>query len=73
MNFNNRQDLIDDIREWASNDETSYRNWIRPTIIFTAGNDLSYFDRIDEWQKNRPRCRRPLFLLYGPAYERWTG
>ena len=40
MNFNNRQDLINDIREWATNDEISYRNWIRPTIILSAGQDL---------------------------------
>lgn len=65
MNFNHRQDLIDDIREWASNDETSYRNWIRPTIIFTAGNDLNYYDRIDEWQKTVPVVAARYFSCMG--------
>lgn len=37
MNFNNHQELIDDIREWATNDEISYRNWIQPTIILWQG------------------------------------
>ena len=54
MNFNDRQDLINDIREWATNDEISYRNWIRPTIIVLAVNDLRYFDCISEWQRIVP-------------------
>lgn len=65
MNFNNRQDLINDIREWASNDETSYRNWIRPTIILSAGQDLSYFDRISEWQEIIPAVAARYFSCMG--------
>ena len=65
MNFNNRQDLINDIREWASNDETSYRNWIRPTIILSAGQDLGYFDRISEWQEIIPAVAARYFSCMG--------
>lgn len=65
MNFNNHQELIDDIREWASNDETSYRNWIRPTIILSAGQDLSYFDRISEWQEIIPAVAARYFSCMG--------
>lgn len=65
MNFNNRQDLINDIREWVSNDETSYRNWIRPTIIVLAGNDLSYFDCISEWQRTVPVIAARYFSCMG--------
>lgn len=65
MNFNNRHDLIEDIRTWANNDEFSYRNWIRPTIIFTAGNDLTYYDRIAEWQKTIPFIAARYFSCMG--------
>ena len=65
MNFSNRQELIDDIREWANNDEYSYRNWIRIAIIFTAGNDLSYYDRIGEWQKTIPCIAARYFSCMG--------
>lgn len=65
MNFNNRQDLINDIREWASNDETSYRNWIRPTILLSAGQDLCYFDRISEWQEIIPAIAARYFSCMG--------
>ena len=65
MNFNNRQDLINDIREWASNDEISYRNWIRPTIILSAGQDLGYFDRISEWQEIIPAVAARYFSCMG--------
>lgn len=65
MNFNNHQELINDIREWASNDETSYRNWIRPTIIFSAGHDLSYYDRLNEWQKTVPVIAARYFSCMG--------
>ena len=65
MNFNNRQDLINDIREWATNDEISYRNWIRPTIILSAGQDLGYFDRISEWQEIIPAVAARYFSCMG--------
>lgn len=65
MNFNNRQDLINDIREWANSDETSYHNWIQPTIIVLAGNDLSYFDCINEWQKTVPAIAARYFSCMG--------
>lgn len=65
MNFNNHQELIDDIREWATNDEISYRNWIRPTIILSAGQDLSYFDRISEWQEIIPAVAARYFSCMG--------
>lgn len=65
MNFNNRQDLINDIREWASNDEYSYRTYIHSTILFTAAYDLSYFDRIDEWQKTVPVIAARYFSCMG--------
>ena len=65
MNFNNRQDLINDIREWATNDEISYRNWIRPTIIVSAEYDHSYYDRMDEWQKTAPVIAARYFSCMG--------
>ena len=65
MNFNNRQDLINDIREWASNDEISYRNWIRPTILLSAGQDRSYYDRMDEWQETAPVIAARYFSCMG--------
>ena len=65
MNFNNRQDLINDIREWATNDEISYRNWIQPTIILSAGQDLGYFDRISEWQEIIPAVAARYFSCMG--------
>lgn len=65
MNFNDRQDLINDIREWAANDEVSYRNQIRPTIICTAGNDFSYNDRMIEWQKTIPAIAARYFSCMG--------
>ena len=65
MNFNNRQDLINDIHEWATNDEISYRNWIRPTIILSAGQDLGYFDRISEWQEIIPSVAARYFSCMG--------
>lgn len=65
MNFNNHQDLINDIREWATNDETSYHNWIRPTIIVLAGNDLSYFDCISEWKRTVPIVAARYFSCMG--------
>lgn len=65
MNFNNRQDLINDIREWATNDEISYRNWIRPTIIVSAEYDHSYYDRMDEWQKTVPVIAARYFSCMG--------
>lgn len=65
MNFNNRQDLINDIREWASNDEISYRNWIRPTIIVSAEYDHSYYDRMDEWRKTVPVIAARYFSCMG--------
>ena len=65
MNFNNRQDLINDIREWATNDEISYRNWIHPTILLSAGQDLGYFDRISEWQKIIPAVAARYFSCMG--------
>ena len=65
MNFNNHQELIDDIREWATNDEISYRNWIQPTIILSAGQDLSYFDRISEWQEIIPSVAARYFSCMG--------
>ena len=65
MNFNNHQELIDDIREWATNDEISYRNWIQPTIILSAGQDLGYFDRISEWQEIIPAVAARYFSCMG--------
>ena len=65
MNFNNHQELIDDIREWATNDEISYRNWIQPTIILSAGQDLGYFDRISEWQRTVPVVAARYFSCMG--------
>lgn len=65
MNFNNHQELIDDIREWVTNDEISYRNWIRPTIILSAGQDLSYFDCISEWQEIIPAVAARYFSCMG--------
>ena len=65
MNFNNRQDLINDIREWATNDEISYRNWIRPTIIVSAEYDHSYYNRMDEWQKTVPVVAARYFSCMG--------
>ena len=65
MNFDNRQDLINDIREWATNDEISYRNWIRPTIIVSAEYDHSYCDRMDEWQKTVPVIAARYFSCMG--------
>ena len=65
MNFNNHQELINDIREWATNDEISYRNWIQPTIILSAGQDLGYFDRISEWQEIIPAVAARYFSCMG--------
>lgn len=65
MNFNNRQDLINDIREWATNDEISYRNWIHPTIIVSAEYDHSYYDRMGEWQKTVPVIAARYFSCMG--------
>lgn len=65
MNFNNHQELIDDIREWATNDEISYRNWIRPTIIVSAEYDHSYYNRMDEWQKTVPVIAARYFSCMG--------
>lgn len=65
MNFDNRQDLINDIREWATNDETSYRNWIRPTILLSAGQDLGYLDRISKWQEIIPSIAARYFSCMG--------
>ena len=65
MNFDNRQDLINDIREWATNDEISYRNWIRPTILLSAGQDLGYCDRISEWQEIIPAVAARYFSCMG--------
>lgn len=65
MNFRNHRELIYDIYEWAINDEISYRNWIHPTIILSAGQDLSYFDRISEWQKTVPAVAARYFSCMG--------
>ena len=54
MEFHKRQDLLDDIRDWASNPEGTYSNRLRPTILLSAGQDRSYYDRMDEWQEIIP-------------------
>ena len=65
MHFTNRQDLINDTREWAATDELSYSNWIRPTLLLSAAQDLGYFDRISEWQEIIPAVAARYFSCMG--------
>ena len=47
------------------NVEYSYRIGIRPTILLTAGQELSYFDRLGEWQKTVPVIAARYFSCMG--------